>query len=322
MLKKILFLLLFSGKCIAAQFSYGVCAHPINFDGDSKIFIKQLKANGFDSVRFDYPWSSVEKNKGVYTPIMKLDEIIKKASIHNIGVVVILDYGNSLYKIGKPKNEVERQHFFNYVSWVANRYKSYNVIFEIWNEWSTFKEKDLNVSHDNESLKNYYALVKGSSDVIKKISPQAKVIAGGIVPKKEGEIEWAIELAKMGIFKYIDGLSIHPYNYSDEEIPLAQSEVSNLVVLHERISKSAPDRDNIKFYITEIGIPVTLKSKYTHTEVNEFIKTYYSLTSQLSFIEGVWWYDLIDDGPNPFEREDNFGFIFRSFKSKYDTFNQ
>ncbi|EMH4162841.1 cellulase family glycosylhydrolase [Pluralibacter gergoviae] len=318
MLKKILLLLLISGKCIAAQFSYGVCAHPLSFDGDSKLFVKQLNVNGFDSVRFDYPWSNVEKSKGVFTPITKLDEIIKKASKSNIEVVIILDYGNSLYKIGKPKNDIERQHFYKYVAWVANEYKNYNITYEVWNEWSTFKEKNLKVSHSSESLKNYYALVKGSAQIIKEISPHAKVIAGSIVPKKDGEIEWAIELTKLGVFNYIDGLSIHPYNYSDTEIPSAQSEVSNLVALHKLISDSAPDKTNVNFYITEIGIPVTLKSRYSHTEVNEFIKNYYELTNNLGFVKGVWWYDLVDDGPNPFEREDNFGFLTRSYEAKYD----
>ena len=82
-MKKINFIL-FGCLCATSHFTYamdiGVGVHPQDFPDSSQNLIELLKINNISTFRTDYPWSQVEKQKGIYQPVNdKIEQTIKLA---------------------------------------------------------------------------------------------------------------------------------------------------------------------------------------------------------------------------------------------------
>ncbi|HBS2506008.1 glycosyl hydrolase [Klebsiella variicola] len=298
----------------ANAYDVGIGVHPLEFKGSPEEFVSLLEKYHFSSFRVDYPWKYVEQEKRQYESASPfLDEVIFLAAKKNIRPLIILDYGNKLYGDGKPVTPDQVKAFSLYARWTANHFKSTHPIYEIWNEWSL--QKPRYVSHGEKSASEYVTLVKETSKEIKSQDSQSSIIAGGFTPSIPGEIEWGEMIVKFGILKYADGLSIHPYNHWVSPFPSVDESLKNIQMLQSKLS-SVNNGNKVDIYITEYGLSDFRGSKLTDEQISSYASEYLKQAKQNGNINGIWWYDLINDGTDGRNIEDNFGLLTNDLKEK------
>ena len=64
-----------------------------------------------------------------------------------------------------------------------------------------------------------------------------------------------------------------------------------------------------KIYITEIGISDHYRNTIPQSDIANFAIDYYNQAADRNYIQGVWWYDFINDGNNKGNGEDNYGIL-------------
>lgn len=288
---------------------FGIGIHPESYQEDYLNINRYLNQFGFTSFRTDYSWSQVEKVRGVYNiPNIKTELSIKNLIREKKTPLLILAYNNKLYNdLGSSRRKIstdlEENGFLNYVRWVVKHFGKEKIIFEIWNEWS-LNTRDITATNA-DSAKRYYGLVKKSSEVIKSENPRAIVIAGGFNPISKDDRYWASTLVKLGILNYIDGVSIHPYNYWMETIPEPKKFIDDIYInLHKIIGVNYYITP---IYITEFGFPIMSKKQEVAAE--KYAHDFFGFLKSHGNFKGLWWYDLIDDGVDKTNRENTFGIL-------------
>lgn len=289
----------------------GVVTHPQHYIRTPDYMFTLIQNLNVNSIRIDYPWNQVEKAPKVYTiPNENIEAIVLNSLHNNITPVLILGYGNPIYNIGRPKNDDEIEKFASYAAWVSNHFKNKKIIFEVWNEWPY--SKDMHETASADSAKNYTKLVLKVSKAIKKENEEAIVIAGSanII-----NYNWMTLLIKNNILDAVDGIAIHPYSIWDNGFLTYKRNVQNIINFEHYFSLTYNNGKPIPIYITEIGLPLTGKSKYTEHDRAAFILGYYDLLKNLDYIKGVWWYNLISDNTGD-SKEDSYGLYTDSFELK------
>lgn len=316
----------FYTNAFAGEQIIGIGIHANKYDLKKEQLLQLIDKSGFNSFRQDLTWDSVEIAKGVYEipPKLKLaDEIIRGAKKYNISPLVILDYGNKNYnKGGYPANEQDIVAFANYAKWVATNYKGQVKYYEIWNEWTV--GTGMKGKGDIPPPQIYFELVKRTSQAIKSVDPSAIILAGSFNPLSPtgrrlsiSDSDWFIELINEGILNYIDGISIHPYSFLNANKKLRNPEynINKIEQFYNKIK--VQNIKNIPFYITEIGIPThDGQGGVDPVEAADYVVKYSLLAKSKSYIKGVWWYDLSNDGNDKYNQEHNFGFYDFEFNPK------
>ncbi len=298
---------------ICYSFEVGVGTHLSGFNGTPQGYINLLKKYNITSFRTDYHWSDVEKIKGVYSPANnKLDELIELAVVNNITPVLILDYGNPLYTAGKPISKMQQEAFSKYAAWTVNHFKNKVRVYEIWNEWHL--EKPRYLSQSLSSAKEYVELVRASYTEIKRVDSNAIVIAGSFNPTQPDEVIWQDKIFKLGILDYIDGVSLHTYHNTDHTF---MPPCENLTLIDDMQKKIVAIKGRkIPVYITEIGISDYYKNTISESDIAQFARDYFLQARKRDYIQGVWWYDFINDGDDRKNGEHNFGILNKDLSEK------
>lgn len=326
-MKKFKFLL-FGCLFAISHFTYamdiGVGVHPQNFPDSPQNLIELLKINNISTFRTDYPWSQVEKQNKVYQPVnIKTEKTIMLAKQNGINPLIIYDYGNTLYDpktpsnpTAKPSSKESVNHFVDYVKWSTNHLKNNVSMFEIWNEWIQMAGKDSrSVALSDSSAQTYANLTLKSCKAIKAINPNAIVIAGSTNPLDEASNQWLLKVINYGVLNCIDGISLHIYDFKYDQKLDFKPVIYSLKKLQSEISYVNKGKI-IPLYITETGIPNINQSSYSLQDTATYFTGYMHALSQLNYVKGVWWYDFINDGNNPNDKENNFGILNRDFSPK------
>jgi polysaccharide biosynthesis protein PslG len=121
---------------------------------------------------------------------------------------------------------------------------------------------------------------------------------------------WEERLAELGVIEMGDGLAVHPYNYQVTNDLAPEHCIQKLVELEARL-RAKTKRSSIDLYVTEIGWPTNV-GRYGVSEdvARKFATRLVVLANSLPYLKGIWWYDLIDDGQDPHNKEHHFG-LFR-----------
>lgn len=316
----------FYTNAFASEQTIGIGIHANKYDLENDNLLQLIEKSGFNSFRQDLTWDSVERTKGVYAipPKLKLvDEIIRGAKKYNISPLVILDYGNKNYNNGGyPTNEQDIAAFAKYAKWVASNYKGQVKYYEIWNEWTV--GTGMKGKGEIPPPQIYLELVKKTSQAIKSVDPSAIILAGSFNPLSPtgrrlniSDSDWFTILINEGILNYIDGISIHPYSFLNANKKLRNPEynINKIDQFYNKIKDQ--NIKKVPLYITEIGIP-------THAglggvdplEAADYVVKYSLLAKSKSYIKGIWWYDLSNDGGDMKNQEHNFGFYDSNFNPK------
>lgn len=168
--------------------------------------ISNMKNGGYSIFRSTIPWSSVEKEKGVYTlPEFCIDRI-DKIKENGIEALIVLSGNNSLYgKNEFPKTNDEVEGFANFCSYVAGELKGRVKYYEMFNE--------PNALH-NIWGENYVKLIKAAYPAIKAADPEAYVLGvsqAGIWWPTTCEATFMKQVFEAGGADYMDAVSVHPY---------------------------------------------------------------------------------------------------------------
>lgn len=291
----------------------GVCMHMWQMNLPLLEVQKMMEMAQVTSWRDGLNWAAVERRPGVYRLPPQFEALMKAvddAPSKGLRPMVIVGYGNPLYETGGLVTTPRaRKAFADYASWLARRLKGKVRYYEIWNEWnigagSTTHPRTIG------SVEDYVALVRVATAAIHKADPDAKVVAGGATNL---DTSWFEAFGTTGVLDVIDGVSIHPYNYGRR--PFAHSPEAAMAwvdLIQNELASQHRDQP-VVMYITEIGWPAH-SSGYPLDVVADYLQRFMHLALENPHVAGVWWYDLVNDGHDPHNREHNFGVFDRSYK--------
>lgn len=296
----------------------GVITHFGQLRGSPGTVLPLLKSAGFGWIRDELYWSKVEEKPGVFTFPRAYDDYITQASQFGIKPLIVLDYDNpavypDLFKgpQGFAKTPEERRYFVRYVDALVRRYGNTVKNWELWNE----------PAFAQVNIADYVALLKEVYVAVKMFSPDATVIScggGGAGGGPGGDCITAI--AAHGALEYQDAFSVHPYmspftpekGYRTEGAPITSVNIPVVWPYLGRILANNPkaDKQRIKLWITEIGWPSSPASDGLSEpgQAGNLVRSFL-LSRRYDAVEVMFWYDLVDDGIDPSDKENNFGML-------------
>lgn len=221
-------------------------------------------------------------------------------------------YGNDKLKmgpndeLGSPFTDIGRENYTRFTRALMDMYGDSCGAYEIWNEWNGRK----NYSAEARDIhKDYADLCKYMYPRLKEKNPDVAVF--GMVPSnvttgKEG-YEWFEGALKAGAAKYLDGISIHIYQWYGS--PITYHKYEELTNAYELLKKYG--YEDKPLWITETGY----SSNYENVNSEE-MQAWYNVQSYIMFQEGdlaerVYLYTAADSLSNRMrtEREGNFGML-------------
>jgi hypothetical protein len=172
--------------------------------------LNELDGTGSKWVRFSINWSTVQDADGkfhwTYT-----DKVINGIYKKGINIILCLNGGHKRFTRDiSVRGTSEMRAWLNFTDSVSRRYNKKVKYYEIWNEPNTIW-----FWLPGPVAAEYYELVKQSSILLRKNVPEVKIIGGSLARL---DLLYADTLAQLGIDKYIDIFSIHPYGEFPEAI--------------------------------------------------------------------------------------------------------
>lgn len=261
--------------------------------------IDMIKAAGFNMVRTDLFWSTIEEKKGDYDfESYGYDALTKELIKQDIIPYYVLDYSNTLYeKSGSAiVTKKGREAFNRYVDKATSRYKNKGIIWEIWNEPNTDSWQP------KPNIKEYAMLVKQTSKTIKKNDPSGIVVAPALASLTEGSLKWLEELFKTGALDYVDAISVHPYRAWGPESASYEYEWFRALI-KKYSTKPMPIISGEWGYSTAKGwFDLNLSEEQ---QAAYLVRMF--LINMVNEIPISIWYDWKNDGDDPNNGEHNFG---------------
>jgi polysaccharide biosynthesis protein PslG len=298
----------------ATDMEVGAVIHYSYQNADIPMLTRMLESTRLTSWRSSVEWAAIERKKGHYDPppaYARVLEQAREAKARGQHPLLLLDYGNPLYeKGGLVTTEEARRGFANYARWVATQMKGVVRHYEIWNEWNIGFGS---TAHPRRvgSVEDYAALVRSAAAAIHQVDPDAIVIAGGATNE---DSRWFEAFARTDALSVINGVSIHPYNYGKPLWGHTPDAAMAWVDTIEKMMAKASGHP-VDMYVTEIGWP-TSTGGYSEDTVADYLTRFMQLAKASKYVRGVWWYDLVDDGGDPNNREDRFGLFHQNGEPK------
>ncbi len=280
-----------------------------------------ISSAGFKVIRTNIYWSHVETIKTAYD-WRNYDKLIKKMDKAGIRPLLALSFSNPLYepmhkitsltgttveKAAPPTHEQSIKAFAKFAATAAHRYKKSNVIWEIWNEpnYKVFWVPEPNA-------KDYANLANATCTAIKKADPKAIVIAPSSAgtPFDDDYIIWWKEFLENSNLDCLDAISVHPYVWNTNKGPYINLE--KYKHLRELISKYT--KRDIPIISSEFGFSSSDWNISPKRQAALLVRNY--IINQMADIKISIWYNWVDDGTNPKEREHNFGVTKRDGTKK------
>ncbi|MEO8626531.1 MAG: hypothetical protein ABI612_00315 [Betaproteobacteria bacterium] len=264
---------------------------------------------GLTSARQTILWSWVEKQKGqlTYGPeLTNMDIYIRNAKLKGVDTLLLLCYGNAFYENGGLPLSAEAQDgFARYAAFVATHFRGVVKRYEVWNEWSSGMGSKGAVTRGDPLA--YTRLLTKVKVALKAVDPEIVVVGGVIAHFDDG---WSQQLFNAGALSSMDAYSVHPYNFPD----VPEKAVLFLDRL-ESLAKLSTGGRELPIYVTELGWP-THTAGVAPSVAGDYLARFYLLAPMYSFIKGAWWYDYVDDGPDPNAVQQNFGVYNANYSPK------
>jgi len=261
--------------------------------------VQMIADAGFCWVRIELTWASIEKTKGNYdfenSGYDRLNEALKEKGIRPY---YVLAYENRLYEQERAIVTKEgREAFNNFVKAAARRYGGQSAIWEVWNEPNIGK-----FWNNQPSDEDYFLLTAKISPTIKKYDKTAKVVAPALAGINQDSLAWLKSILNEGVLKYVDAISVHPYQYGKPE---------NVIDDYSKLRKlinSSSEKD-IPIISGEWGYSMAqseVQEPVGEMKQAEYLSRMYLINAQQDIPISIW-YNWRNDGINPQDREQNFG---------------
>jgi hypothetical protein len=180
--------------------------------------LDNVKALGLKVVRHGFHWAAIEKEKGVYDygDYQRIADDCKARGLKLVGCIA---FGNDkLY--GPVREAAGREAYAKYAAALAEHFKDYDIMWEIWNEPNTmtFWGKHGGKGNSEPYAEEYYNLVKATVPAMRAANPNCIILAGSVSNMWTESYKWMDFIFADGILKEkIDGWSVHPYGVKSPE---------------------------------------------------------------------------------------------------------
>lgn len=295
-------------------FILGIGTHLMNYPTPSRPALQLAADAGIASVKDDAHWSTAAPNANELRIVPSWRSYLTNAQSLGLTRLTILDYSTWFHDNAKPRGGEVKADFLRYVDYVSGQLGNRVDFYEIWNEWDIEAPKDPQLSAD------YAALVRDVVPLVRKNTQDAegtpaKILAGSVTP--EGmDYGFADRLIDAGMLDLVDGLSVHPYAHCLPNVkPNPEAWVVWMRAYEEHIRAKA-GRD-VPIYITEMAWPSHQGNcGFTPAVQAVYMARILFLTRSLPNVKGMWWYDLVNDGPDRTDQEHNFGLLNEDLSPK------
>lgn len=281
----------------------------VNIHDHSDDDLDLVAAMGFRLVRTDVSWSKIERRPGVYD-WTGIDSLVARTLRRGLVPLLILAYSNPLYAAtwkgdsGRldwayepPVSDPARNAYVAFAQAAAARYSS-AVIWEIWNE------PDLTFGKPPK-LDAYLRLAAEACRAMRRVQPEVAIIGPATSGFPMGFLQDFVRSDRDGCF---DAVSVHPYRDSKPE-----SALRDWQRLDEVMQQTANARGKVAID-SEWGYSVQ-GGKWSEQRQAEYVTRLY-LTDLLAGVPITIIYDLRNDGPDPQDKEQNFGLFDSAGKPK------
>jgi hypothetical protein len=283
--------------------SFGMGAYLGRYHGrELEAMAIKAKESGVKWIREDFGWSDIETAKGKFDWAFT-DSVVRLAKNNGISVYAIVAYWPSWTK-AYSKEGID--DYVRFLKELVGHYKNDIHQWEIWNEPNIFFWQGPQEMYAELLMKSYIAIRDADST--------AQVL--GI---STSGIDFDFIQKMLQMQAPFDILTIHPYRSVLEESKFINElkRASDMAVL--------PGGKRRPVWITEMGwttynphnswvqegfLPTPLR-----VQAELIVRTYLSC-----IISGtdpkVFWYDLRNDGTDPYNFEDNIGIMYKDFTPK------
>jgi Ca2+-binding RTX toxin-like protein len=172
---------------------------------------------GAMALRDGINWEKIERSKGEYDFSDPRLAYIDKAAGEGVDVTLVFNWGNGLYDGGfTPYTDAGRAAFADFIVATLDHYGSIKSI-EIGNEFNGNNHVDGPVLKAGYALRDdyYAALIDAVYDKVKASHPDVTVLGGATHSIPVGYFK---SLFEHGTLNKLDGIAIHPYTSSAEEL--------------------------------------------------------------------------------------------------------
>ncbi|EIQ00297.1 hypothetical protein OpiT1DRAFT_04840 [Opitutaceae bacterium TAV1] len=246
-------------------------------------------------------WQSIEQNDGTYR-WNTLDLKYQIAKENGMSFLGFIGYSHRNHLLNESLERVHKntktppkiEPLLDYARALVTRYKGQITHWQIWNE--------PNIGFWKGPKEDYAKMHIEVAKVIRETDPEAKIIFGAT---SGTDVTFIDMCDRAGIAPYVDVWVAHPYRNQPERL----NEVELFVERIKRINKNA------EIWFTEVGwstgsakaravpvAPSTLEEQAAKT-----IKNFALLAP--SGVKRIYLYDIINDGKNPDNTENNFGLL-------------
>jgi hypothetical protein len=252
-------------------------------------------ALGISMARSDVKWNQVENVVNQYDFPVDLDTEVKNFVDAGVDFFPLSVYSNKFYDRGRtPSTPEGLQAFANFTSEVVGHYQSPAV--EVYNE---FNNPPMNKGACGITPECYLPLLKSTAETVKAAHPDTLIVGPATARHDDA---WLTGLYAAGGLEYLDAVSFHPYDYSPESGP--EFLEASLELATNRI-KEYNNGEAKPIWITELGWSTTGYSEADQADNLVRAET----ISLANGVEKFFWYDLVNDKPDPAEHEGNFGLV-------------
>lgn len=266
-------------------------------------------------------WNEIEPRPGDYRWYV-LDRIVRRARAHGLKVLLNV-LGTPAWAIdgvfftAPPRDPADLGRFMGKL---ATRYRA--AQYEIWNEPNLALFFGLGLAQ--QTLPRYVPMLRASYRAIKKVQPDATVIASGLARGQDGLLGIAPPTFVQGLYdrgadRWFDAVALHPYLFNDGVSPTygpghdgmaadpdqGWSDVARV----RRIMVENGDRAK-KIWFTEVGAPTHVGGGVTQRRQVELTREIFAATQKRRYLGPVFVYSIRDNGAFRGDREQNFGHLF------------
>lgn len=253
---------------------------------------------GFSFVRMDLLWATLEKQAHYdFTPF---DDLMRSLEARDLGVLWILAYGHPRHGGKAPQSTDDVAAYARYAAAVVAHFRGHKARFEIWNE-----------PNSKEFLANpriYPELLRAALHAIRREDPAAAVSSGGV---SGFDLPFLTRVLQSGSAREASAVAVHPYRESGPETVIPDLMLLESLLRH---TAGAP----VAVWDTEWGYPSYgfFAKDFPGDGHSEPARQRQAVLAARECLT-VWalglpiavWYDLRDDGPDPRNREHNFGLL-------------
>ena len=256
-----------------------------------------LAVGGVAQFRDEPYWSDVEKTPGVYDWSVARAEFLDQARSSGVRPLLLAGYGNPLYDGGNGPVSAEAVAAYSaYAAEMATEFGDMASGIEIWNEWDLGLGGNTNVAPEH-----YVNLLKSASPAVKAVDPDLPVIGPAVAILNT---DWLEDTFRLGALDYLDGIVLHPYSY-----PVGAEALDETLTRIDALVREYNDGQSIPLWVTEHGWPTGTNARAVDEQTQAANIAKSAVITALHDVERYYVYDLVNDGVDAAETEENFGLL-------------